>query len=142
MLIRLFLQQYVARSTLPTDDGLLPIMTVNNVARFAENLHPQATKVSPRLGHVLSSWADFLRVEQAHFERDFLTSKPTLRDYVQRLQSWRDRYEAMLNKKPKRCPIESSSHWLVEFQYQKFDEIEVPGQYLQVNMTLLFPPVE
>lgn len=86
---------------------------MQNVARFAENLHPHATK--------------------AHFEKDFLTSKPTLRDYVQRLQLWRDRYETLLNKKPKRCNLESASHWLVEFQYQKFDEIEVPGQYLKVR---------
>ncbi|GJN92776.1 hypothetical protein Rhopal_005814-T1 [Rhodotorula paludigena] len=105
------LGQYVQRAQNPTDDGLLPQATNTNIARFAESLHPPPVK--------------------AQFEKDFLTSKPTLREYVQRLQDWRDRYESMLNKKPKRASLEASSHWLVEFQYQKFDEIEVPGQYLQ-----------
>jgi hypothetical protein len=72
-----------------------------------------------------------LPARQAEFEKDFLTSKPNLREYVKRLQEWRDRYEKTLNSKAKRVNLEASSHWLVEFQYQKFDEIEVPGQYLQ-----------
>ncbi|BGP26145.1 transcription-associated protein 1 [Rhodotorula toruloides] len=105
------LQQYVNRAPLPTDDGLLTQATNGNIARFAESLHSSPVK------------------EQ--FVKDFLTSKPTLREYLQRLQGWRDRYEAVLNKKAKRANLEASSHWLVEFQYQKFDEIEVPGQYLQ-----------
>ncbi|KAM0751100.1 hypothetical protein T439DRAFT_380110 [Meredithblackwellia eburnea MCA 4105] len=105
------LQQYVMRAQQPTDEGLLSETTTSNVSRFAENLHPAHTK--------------------AQFEKDFLTSKPNLRQYVERLQSWRDRYEAVLNRRPKKANLENSSHWLVEFQYQKFDEIEVPGQYLK-----------
>ncbi|GAA6004124.1 hypothetical protein JCM10207_002438 [Rhodosporidiobolus poonsookiae] len=105
------LGQYVQRAQLPNDDGLLAQATNSNIARFAESLHPPPVKTQ--------------------FETDFLTSKPTLREYVTRLQDWRDRYEARLNKKAKRASLEGSSHWLVEFQYQKFDEIEVPGQYLQ-----------
>ncbi|GAA5822515.1 hypothetical protein JCM11251_006364 [Rhodosporidiobolus azoricus] len=105
------LSQYVVRAQQPTDDGLLTQATNTNIARFAESLGPAAVKTQ--------------------FENDFLTSKPTLREYVSRLQDWRDRYESMLNKKAKKANLEASSHWLVEFQYQKFDEIEVPGQYLQ-----------
>lgn len=70
---------------------------------------------------------------QTSWENDFLKSNPTLREYVQRLQAWRDRYEALLSKKAKKSSLEAVSHWLVEFQYQKFDEIEVPGQYLKVS---------
>ncbi|GAA5907251.1 hypothetical protein JCM6882_008402 [Rhodosporidiobolus microsporus] len=105
------LSQYIGRAQLPSDDGLLTQATNTNIARFAESLGPAAVK--------------------NQFETDFLTSKPTLREYVSRLQNWRDRYESMLNKKAKKANLEASSHWLVEFQYQKFDEIEVPGQYLQ-----------
>jgi transformation/transcription domain-associated protein len=67
------------------------------------------------------------------FENDFVTTKPDLKTYVTRLQRWRDRYEAILDRKAKKQHLESTSHWLVEFQYYKFDEIEVPGQYLQVS---------
>ena len=105
------LQQYVGRATQTADDGMLSPATVANVGRFAENLHPAPVK--------------------AQFEKDFLSSSPTLKEYVQRLQTWRDRYEALLNKKAKTSNLEAVSHWLVEFQYQKFDEIEVPGQYLK-----------
>ncbi|KAK4051001.1 transcription-associated protein 1 [Microbotryomycetes sp. JL201] len=105
------LQQFIARASQPQDDGMLSQATVANIARFAENLHPTGIKNS--------------------FEQDFLKSNPTLREYVQRLQLWRDRYETLLNKKAKRSNLEAVSHWLVEFQYQKFDEIEVPGQYLK-----------
>ncbi|SGY18766.1 BQ5605_C014g07468 [Microbotryum silenes-dioicae] len=104
------LQQFLARAGMPNDDGKLAAPTISNVTRFAENLHPPTIKES--------------------FVQDFLTSEPTLAQYVQRLQRWRDRYEGMLDKKAKKANLEAVSHWLVEFQYQKFDEIEVPGQYL------------
>ena len=136
------LSQYIQRAQNPADDGLLPQTTNTNIARFAESLHPTHVKV--RSSFTFSfSFDELLLLDgvelthsalarsQAQFEKDFLTTKPTLREYVQRLQDWRDRYESMLNKKPKRASLEASSHWLVEFQYQKFDEIEVPGQYLQ-----------
>ncbi|GAA96948.1 uncharacterized protein L969DRAFT_90354 [Mixia osmundae IAM 14324] len=105
------LQQFIARAAFVDDDGALPQPTVQNVARFAENLHPGPLKTN--------------------FERDFLASKPNLQSYVARLQRWRDRYEVVLDRKAKRHNLEVCSHWLVEFQYQKFDEIEVPGQYLK-----------
>ena len=57
-------------------------------------------------------------LKQNSFEQDFLKSNPTLREYVQRLQVWRDRYETLLNKKAKKSNLEAVSHWLVEFQYQ------------------------
>jgi hypothetical protein len=44
----------------------------------------------------------------------------------------------LLNKKANKANLEAVSHWLVEFQYQKFDEIEVPGQYLKVSRLSLF----
>jgi transformation/transcription domain-associated protein len=132
------LQQYVSRAQLPpaqqaADDGLLTQATNSNIARFAESLGPAAVKVRflPTFPPLLPLLTHFSSPTQVQFEKDFLSSKPTLREYVSRLQIWRDRYEAMLNKKAKRANLEASSHWLVEFQYQKFDEIEVPGQYLQ-----------
>ena len=61
-----------------------------------------------------------------------MRSKPTLREYVARLQRWRDRYEESLDKRPRRQHLEHCSHYLVEFQHQKFDEVEIPGQYLEL----------
>ena len=54
-------------------------------------------------------------------------------EYIQRLQHWRDRYEKFLDSRPRSQHLDLLSHWLVEFQYQKIDEVEVPGQYLEVS---------
>ena len=67
---------------------------------------------------------------QDAFIADFITKTPILQQYVTRLQKWRDRYETMLDRKSRKQNLESSSHWLIEFQYHKFDDIEVPGQYI------------
>lgn len=104
------MQQYINRATMPNDDGSLPIPTRQNLMRFCENLHRSPLKSS--------------------FEEDFIKSDINLRQCVQRLQQWRDRYETTIDRRPTRYPLEHCSHYLVEFQHLKFDEVEVPGQYL------------
>ncbi|CBQ69344.1 related to TRA1-component of the Ada-Spt transcriptional regulatory complex [Sporisorium reilianum SRZ2] len=107
------LQQYIQRAVSPNDSGVLPASSQANVIRFAENLPHGPLKTS--------------------FEEDFVKSKPTLRDYVSKLQRWRDRYETSLDRRPSKQHLEHCSHYLVEFQHQKFDEVEVPGQYLKLE---------
>ena len=41
-----------------------------------------------------------------------------------------------MDSRPRVQPLDLISHWLVEFQYSKFDEVEVPGQYLEVSLDL------
>lgn len=72
-------------------------------------------------------------VSQTDYEDDFIKSNPLLPDYIRRLQHWRDRYEKYLDSRPRVQPLDLLSHWLTEFQYAKFDEVEVPGQYLEVR---------
>ena len=74
--------------------------------------------------------------EQERFKQDFVTSKPTMLEFIERLRSWRDRYETVLKRTANLGQLANSSHWLVEFQYQKFDEIEMFGQYHQVSFEL------
>ena len=59
-----------------------------------------------------------------------------MKQYVERLQVWRDRYELHLEIRPRVQPLDLISHWLVEFQHLKYDEVEVPGQYLEVRYTI------
>ncbi|KAJ1989114.1 transcription-associated protein 1 [Dimargaris cristalligena] len=68
----------------------------------------------------------FVREE---FLRDFLQEKLTFDPYIVKLRRWRDRFEKMVDRRPKRQPLENFSHYLVEFESKKYDEIEVPGQY-------------
>ncbi|KAI9818249.1 MAG: hypothetical protein M1832_004465 [Thelocarpon impressellum] len=103
---------YVGR--MPTSyaqDVKLPPATEANITRFAETILP---------AHIRKS-----------FEADFVTKKPTMHEYIQKLRRWRDKFEEKLDRRPARQSLELYSPHLSEFRFQKFDEVEVPGQYLQ-----------
>ncbi|KAI9850594.1 MAG: hypothetical protein M1838_005379 [Thelocarpon superellum] len=103
---------YVGR--MPTSyaqDVKLPPATEANITRFAETILP---------AHIRKS-----------FEADFVTRKPTMHEYIQKLRRWRDKFEEKLDRRPTQQNLEQYSPHLSEFRFQKFDEVEVPGQYLQ-----------
>ena len=108
----LILEQYIGR--LPgayAPDYKLPPPTEANIRKFAETILPP---------HIRSS-----------FEEDFVAKKPTMYEYIHKLRKWRDKFEEKLDRRPQSYNLESHSQHLSEFRYQKFDEVEVPGQYLQ-----------
>lgn len=92
-------------------DVKLPPATEMNITRFAETILP---------AHIRKS-----------FEADFVTRKPTMYEYIQKLRRWRDKFEAKLDRRPLHHNLEHYSTHLSEFRFGKFDEVEVPGQYLQ-----------
>ncbi|KAL2170135.1 hypothetical protein VTG60DRAFT_5157 [Thermothelomyces hinnuleus] len=106
---------YVSR--MPTSyarDVKLPSATENNITRFAETILPS---------HIRGT-----------FEADFVKVKPTMYEYIHNLRKWRDKFEEKLDRRASPVPLESFAHYsphLSEFRYQKFDDVEVPGQYLQ-----------
>ena len=57
-------------------------------------------------------------------------------EYIRKLQQWRDKYERLLDARPRVQSLDNLSHYLIEFQYTKFDEVEVPGQYTEVGTHL------
>lgn len=103
-------QQLLTRLTNPNDTFQLTHATVANIHRFADSLYP---------GHMKTA-----------FVNDFAKTKLNLEEYVAKLRLWRDKFEAMLDARPRKHKLEASSHYLVEFQHQKFDDVEIPGQYL------------
>ncbi|KAK5808732.1 hypothetical protein F5H01DRAFT_281683, partial [Linnemannia elongata] len=103
-------QQLFQRLVLSSENEQLSAVTEANLNRFSENLFQPQVK--------------------AAFVHDFITHKPTLSQFVTRLQRWRDKFEDILDNKPRRQQLENWSHYLAEFQHQKFDDVEVPGQYL------------
>lgn len=76
---------------------------------------------------------------QKEYEEDFTAAKFTHYEYIQRLQQWRDKYEVLLDGRPRVQPLDSLSHYLTEFQYSKVDELDVPGQYTEVCKWNNFP---
>ncbi|KAJ3908505.1 hypothetical protein F5879DRAFT_998725 [Lentinula edodes] len=111
MLLQDALQHYMVRVNQTEDDGSLTASTVANLHRLAQGItHPQVKK---------------------EYEEDFITAKFTHYEYIQRLQQWRDKYEVLLDGRPRVQPLDSLSHYLTEFQYSKVDELDVPGQYTE-----------
>ncbi|KAG8711225.1 hypothetical protein FRC08_016173 [Ceratobasidium sp. 394] len=104
---------YNRRCNSLTDDNSIPQQSSLMATNFARALQPATAR--------------------AAFESDILMSKMTLRQYLVKLQKWRDRYDAQPEySRTPRKPLQSISHWLTEFHHNKFEEpIEVPGQYLQ-----------
>ena len=92
-------------------DFKLPPSTEGNIRKFAETILPP---------HIRGS-----------FEEDFVSKKPTMYEYIQKLRKWRDKFEAKLDRRAAYQPLEQLSHHLSEFKFNRFDEVEVPGQYLQ-----------
>ncbi|XHF99356.1 hypothetical protein AWENTII_002862 [Aspergillus wentii] len=91
-------------------DFKLPAATEANITRFAETILPS---------HIRKS-----------FEADFVVKKPTMHEYIQKLRRWRDKFEEKLDRRPQSQFLETYSPHLSEFRFLKFDEVEVPGQYL------------
>ncbi|EER27620.1 Phosphatidylinositol 3- and 4-kinase family protein [Coccidioides posadasii C735 delta SOWgp] len=92
-------------------DFKLPHSTEANITRFAETILP---------AHIRKS-----------FEADFVIKKPTMYEYIHKLRRWRDKFEEKLDRRPQFQFLEAYSPHLSEFKFQKFDEVEVPGQYLE-----------
>ncbi|KAI6782429.1 Transcription-associated protein-like protein [Emericellopsis cladophorae] len=103
---------YVARTPASFAKSVkLPAATEQNITRFAETILPPHIKKS--------------------FEADFVDVKPTMYEYIHKLRRWRDKFEEKLDRRTTRVALEVFSPHLSEFRYQKLDEVEVPGQYLQ-----------
>ena len=49
---------------------------------------------------------------------------------MESLRKLRDRIEITLDSRPRKHHLEHFSNYLAELQHQKFDEIDMPGQYL------------
>jgi transformation/transcription domain-associated protein len=91
-------------------DFKLPTATEANITRFAETILP---------AHIRKS-----------FEADFVVKKPTMYEYIHKLRRWRDKFEEKLDRRPQSQFLEVYSPHLSEFRFLKFEEVEVPGQYL------------
>lgn len=102
--------QWSARGAFLNDEQELGPTTRDNLKRFAMNLHSDL---------------------RASVERDFITNQPKMRDYIKRLQFWRDFYEKTIDQRPHFQPLDSSGINLTDFHYTKFEDVEVPGQYVQ-----------
>lgn len=102
---------YVGRSPNAfSPETKLPPQTEANITRFAESILPP---------HI-----------RKNFEADFVTKKPMMLDYIQKLRKWRDKLAEKLDRRPSTFHLAETTH-LSGFRFVWFDEVEIPGQYLQ-----------
>lgn len=66
-------------------------------------------------------------------EEDFIKSKPELEQLVIKFHDWKIRLENVLDNRSTKLHLEHFSHYLVEFEHQRFDDVEMPGQYLNLT---------
>lgn len=102
---------YVSRTpSAYAQDFKLPTATEHNIRRFSQTILPSHIKAS--------------------FEEDFVVKRPTMYGYIHKLRKWRDKFEEKLDRRVQHQFLENYSPPLTEFRFGKFDEVEVPGQYL------------
>lgn len=70
------------------------------------------------------------------YEEEFLREAHSIPVLMQRIQRWRDKYEKLLETRPRFQTLDVLSHYLTEFQYSKVDDIEVFGQYTEVCVAI------
>ena len=102
---------YVSRMPSSFAKIKLPPATETNITRFAETILPAHIKKS--------------------FEADFVEKKPTMDEYIYKLRRWRNKFEEKLDRRTTKVSLEAFSPHLSEFRYQRFDDVEIPGQYLE-----------
>ena len=93
-----------------SQDAKLPSQTEANIQRFADSVLP---------AHLRKA-----------FEADFVTKKPSMVEYIEKCRRWRDRLAEKLDRRPQTFHLAGTTH-LSDFRFIWFDEVEVPGQYLQ-----------
>ena len=104
-------------------------MTKENLTKFSNNLSGEL-----KVSIMRQRWMrQMLTPEQAAIEKDFMKEMPKLREYIKRLQWWRDTYEKTLDSRPKTQPLDQGGCNLIDFHHTRFDDVEIPGQYVHVS---------
>ncbi|CAI6565895.1 BBF_HP2_G0024530.mRNA.1.CDS.1 [Saccharomyces cerevisiae] len=98
------------RLPFPRKNPKLPENTEKNLVKFSTTL-----------------LAPYIRPK---FNADFIDNKPDYETYIKRLRYWRRRLENKLDRASKKENLEVLCPHLSNFHHQKFEDIEIPGQYL------------
>ena len=83
-----------------------------------------------KVADILGGSAYLSQKFKSSFENDFLKGNLSLTETLDRLLKWRHQLGTVLDKLPSNFHLENFSRYLAEFEHQKYDEIDVPGQYL------------
>lgn len=85
-----------------------------------------------RVSYMLGSSPYLASTYKKAFDDDFSNPALPLDDVIALLQAWRTDLESVIKRCASSFSLESLSRFLAEFEFQRYDEVEVPGQYLLV----------
>lgn len=91
------------------DEEKIMLNARSNVLKFSQSIAPEQIKTE--------------------FEKDFLNTNINLKTFILKLIKWRNRFEDKLDTTVCKISLESICPHLSDFHHQKFEEIEIPGQY-------------
>lgn len=112
---------------------LLALLNDGVSLRDRQMQNREQQRISPQTEQAIERFAETMpEALRTHFKSDFINDKPDLETYVQRLRKWRNRFEKRLDVRPQRVNMEAVSPALSEFQYQKFEDVEIPGQNMEL----------
>lgn len=94
----------------PRESVRLPPATEASIERFAESVLPAHIKTA--------------------FNEDIIQSKPNLETYISKLLKWKTCMEERLDRSYGKVNLERICPHLSQFHHQKFEDIDIPGQYL------------
>ncbi|KAI9230671.1 MAG: hypothetical protein DHS80DRAFT_12039 [Piptocephalis tieghemiana] len=92
-------------------DMTLPSPTIAHIRRFADSMARGSLRDA------------FIRA----FGMSHCGHLPT---HVLRLRRWKREFERYLDAQPTLIPLETLSTYLADFEHQRFEDVEIPGQYL------------
>lgn len=72
-------------------------------------------------------------IQKCVYKDEILKDFSTDNNILIKLRKWKDMMETLLQTRPKVHQLPTISQYLAEFEHQKFDDVEVPGQYLELN---------
>ncbi|KAJ9105954.1 hypothetical protein QFC19_003288 [Naganishia cerealis] len=106
------MSQWAQKTRIPNDDEPLP-------RNIREKIHVS-----------LANIRHDLKLQQIMHE-NFLAHQITFREYIRRMQRLHDRYEQGLDNRPRKEALDIGDCLLSDFHHTKFDEVEIPGQYIE-----------
>lgn len=87
-----------------------------------------------RVSFMISSFPYLQQRYKDDFDAEFVHSQPSLPEVVKGLRRWKARLEETVSALPSTISIDTLSRYLSEFEHQKYDDVEIPGQYLTVPL--------
>ncbi|RKP14820.1 FAT domain-containing protein [Piptocephalis cylindrospora] len=107
-------------------DLTLPSPTIAHIRRFADSMARGSLRDAFIRAFVPGGGAS-TQGEVHSGDVSYCGHLPT---HVVRLRRWKREFERYLDAQPTFIPLETLSTYLADFEHQRFEDVEIPGQYL------------